>query len=72
FQRYIDNALKTGSIPSDAQAQQVIIGSLNDVIQRPGATNFLQSLEGRPVTLNGKTTTYKELMGEGQWNALMV
>ncbi|MDS6721206.1 hypothetical protein NXF31_29005, partial [Klebsiella pneumoniae] len=72
FQRYIDNALKTGSIPSDAQAQQVIIGSLNDVIQRPGATNFLQSLEGRQVTLNGKTTTYKELMGEGQWNALMV
>jgi hypothetical protein len=72
FQRYIDNALKTGSIPSDAQAQQVIIGSLNDVIQRPGATNFLQSLEGRPVTLNGKTTTYKELMGEEQWNALMV
>jgi hypothetical protein len=72
FQRYIDNAIKTGSIPSDAQAQQVIIGSLNDVIQRPGATNFLQSLEGRPVTLNGKTTTYKELMGEEQWNALMV
>ena len=72
FQRYIDNALKTGSIPSDAQAQQVIIGSLNDVIQRPGATNFLQSLEGRQVTLNGKTTTYKELMGEEQWNALMV
>ncbi|MBX9252358.1 hypothetical protein, partial [Klebsiella pneumoniae] len=25
FQRYIDNAIKTGSIPSDAQAQQVII-----------------------------------------------
>lgn len=72
FQRYIDNALKTGSIPSDAQAQQVIIGSLNDVIQRPGATNFLQSLADRPVTLNGKTTTYKELMGEEQWNALMV
>ncbi|BBF66842.1 internal virion protein [Klebsiella phage KN1-1] len=72
FQRYIDNAIKTGSIPSDAQAQQVIIGSLNDVIQRPGATNFLQSLEDRPVTLNGKTTTYKELMGEEQWNALMV
>lgn len=72
FQRYIDNALKTGSIPSDAQAQQVIIGSLNDVIQRPGATNFLQSLADRPVTLNGKTSTYKELMGEEQWNALMV
>lgn len=72
FQRYIDNALKTGSIPSDAQAQQVIIGSLNDVIQRPGATTFLQSLADRPVTLNGKTSTYKELMGEEQWNALMV
>ena len=72
FQRYIDNAIKTGSIPSDAQAQQVIIGSLNDVIQRPGATNFLQSLADRPVTLNGKTSTYKELMGGEQWNALMV
>lgn len=26
----------------------------------------------KKVTLNGATTTYKELMGEEQWNALMV
>ncbi|MRT33306.1 internal virion protein C, partial [Xylella fastidiosa subsp. multiplex] len=26
----------------------------------------------KKVTLNGATTTYRELMGEEQWNALMV
>lgn len=72
FEKYINNGLTTGAIPSDAQAQQVIIGSLNDVIQKPGSTAFLQSLQDRKVTLNGTTTTYKELMGEEQWNALMV
>ena len=72
FEKYINQGITSGSIPSDAQAQQVIISSLNDVIQRPGSSTFLQNLQDRKVTLNGKTTTYKELMGEEQWNSLMV
>ncbi len=70
FQNYIDNSLVTGM--TDQQAQQVIMGSLNDVIQRPGGANFLQSVENRKVTLNGATTTYRELMGDEQWQAMMV
>lgn len=72
FSKYIDNALKTGSIPSDNQAGQVISSSLNDVVQRTGGANFLMSIADRPVTLNGATSTYRELMGDEQWNSLMV
>lgn len=70
FQRYIDNSLVTGM--TDAQASQVITGSINDVVQRPGGASFLQNLENRKVTLNGATTSYRELMGDEQWQALMV
>jgi len=72
FSKYIDNAITTGSIPSDSQASQLISASLNDVVQRPGGANFLQGLEHRTVTLNGATSTYKELMGDEQWNSMMV
>lgn len=72
FSKYIDNAIVTGSIPSDNQAGQLISASLNDVVQRPGGTQFLQGLQDRTVTLNGATSTYKELMGDEQWNSLMV
>lgn len=72
FSKYIDNAIVTGSIPSDSQASQLISTSLNDVVQRPGGANFLQGLENRTVTLNGATSTYKELMGDEQWNSMMV
>lgn len=72
FSKYIDNAITTGSIPSDSQASQLISASLNDVVQRPGGANFLQGLENRTVTLNGATSTYKELMGDEQWNSMMV
>lgn len=72
FSKYIDNGLITGSIPSDAQAAQIITGSLNDVVQRPGSTTFLMSLADKKVKLNGSETTYRELMGDEQWNSLMV
>ena len=72
FQGYIDNGLVTGSIPSDDQAYQLITSSLNDVIQRPGGADFLQSIQDRKVTLNGTTSTYKELMGDEMWNNMMV
>lgn len=72
FTKYIDNALKVGSIPSDSQASQVISSSLNDVVQRTGGANFLMSIADKPVTLNGSTSTYKELMGDEQWNSLMI
>lgn len=72
FEKYINQGLTTGSIPSDAQAQQIIVSAVNDVVQRPGAGTFLQSLADRKVTLNGSTTTYREMLGDEQWNALMV
>ena len=70
FQNYIDNSLVTGM--TDNQAQQVISASLNDVLQRPGGAAFLQNIENRKVTLNGATTTYRELMGDEQWQAMMI
>lgn len=72
FEAYINQGLATGSLASDAQASQLITSSINDVVQRPGGAKFLQNIEGRKVTLNGVTTTYKDLMGEEQWNSLMV
>lgn len=72
FENYINNGLVTGSIPSDDQAMSMIQGSLTDVVNREGGGKFLQQVENRKVTLNGTTSTYKELVGPEQWNNLMV
>lgn len=72
FGKYIDNALTMGSIPNDDQAVQLISSSLNDVTNRPGGADFLKGIENQKVTLHGATSTYRELLGEEQWNAMMV
>ena len=72
FESYMNQGLKSGSIPNDNQATQIISGTLKDVMQRPGGANFLQHIADRKITLNGATTTYRELMGDEQWNAFMV
>ncbi|UCS82782.1 internal virion protein [Yersinia phage vB_YenP_Rambo] len=72
FEKYIANGLVTGAIPSDAQATQLIGQAFSDASSRAGGADFLLRVGDRKVTLNGVTTTYKELMGDEQWNALMV
>lgn len=72
FESYISNGLVTGSIPSDAQATQLISQAFSDASNRAGGADFLMRVGDKKVTLNGATTTYRELMGEEQWNALMV
>lgn len=72
FEKYIDNGLVTGAIPSDAQATHLISQAFSDASSRAGGADFLMRVGAKKVTLNGATTTYKELMGEEQWNALMV
>lgn len=72
FGKYIDNSLVTGAIPNDDQAVQLISSALSDVTNRPGGANFLQGIENQKVTLHGATSTYRELLGEEQWNAMMV
>lgn len=72
FESYISNGLVTGAIPSDAQATQLISQAFSDASSRAGGADFLMRVGDKKVTLNGATTTYKELMGEEQWNALMV
>lgn len=72
FEAYMNNGLKSGSIPNDTQASQIISGTLKDVMQRPGGAYFLQHIADRKITLNGATTTYRELMGDEQWNSFMV
>lgn len=72
FGKYIDNALTMGSIPSDDQAVQLIGSALSDVTNRPGGADFLMGIENQKVTLHGATSTYRELLGEEQWNAMMV
>lgn len=72
FTRYIDQGLTNGSIPSDDQALSTISQSLSDVVNKEGGTNFLQNIANHKVNLYGKTSTYKELLGEDQWNNLEV
>lgn len=72
FEAYFSNGLTTGSIPSDDQAVSMIAQSLSDVTQRSGGSTFLENLKDRKITLHGTTSTFKELMGEEQWNNLMV
>ncbi|WEU68284.1 internal virion protein [Escherichia phage vB_Ec_Tarrare] len=72
FEKYISNGLVTGAIPSDAQATQLIGQAFSDASSRAGGADFLLRVADKKVTLNGVTSTYRELMGEEQWNALMV
>ncbi|QOC57667.1 putative internal virion protein C [Erwinia phage pEp_SNUABM_04] len=72
FENYINNGLRNNTIPSDEQAMQIISSSISDTMQRDGGAAFLQDIENRKVTLHGTTSTYRELMGEEQWNAMMV
>ncbi|QHJ79950.1 MAG: hypothetical protein [Caudoviricetes sp.] len=72
FESYINDGLRTGTIPSDQQALTMISQSLSDVVNKEGGAPFLQSLENKTVTLNGTTSTYKELLGNEQWNAMMI
>lgn len=72
FGKYIDNSLVTGAIPNDDQAVQLIGSALSDVTNRPGGADFLKGIESQKVTLHGATSTYRELLGEEQWNAMMV
>lgn len=72
FESYFKNGLNTGSIPSDDQAYSMVSQSLNDSINREGGSQFLQQVQDRKITLNGKESTFKDLMGPEQWNNMMV
>lgn len=72
FENYFKTGLTTGSIPSDDQAMTMASQGLNDVVNREGGAQFLQQIEKRKITLNGKESTFRELMGDEQWNAMMV
>lgn len=67
FSAYINNGLQNNSIPSDNQAEATIRSSLNDVTSREGGLVFLDNLEGQKVTLYGKQTSYRDLIGEEGW-----
>lgn len=72
FENYFKTGLTTGSIPSDDQAFSMVSNGLNDVVNREGGAQFLQQIENRKITLHGKESTYKDLLGPEQWNAMMV
>lgn len=72
FENYVNNGLKTGSLPSDDQASQMIGQTFNDAVNKEGGLGFINAMENRKVTLHGATTTYKDLMGAEQWNAMKV
>lgn len=72
FEKYFKDGLLNGSIPSDEQAFSIINQSLSDVTNRKNGVQFLQNIENRKVTLNGTTSTFKELLGDENWNNLVV
>ncbi|QQG33613.1 internal virion protein [Pectobacterium phage PcCB251] len=72
FENYFRAGLTTGSIPSDDQAFSMVSQGLNDVVNKEGGSQFLQQIENRKITLHGKETTYRDLMGNEQWNAMMI
>lgn len=72
FENYFKQGISTGSIPSDDEAGSMITSSLANVANRVGGANFLESVKDRKVTLHGKTVSFKDMMGDEQWNSLMV
>lgn len=71
FTSYINNSLLTGSLPNDDLALQTITKQLSNVSNRVGGANFLLQLADKKVTLHGKETTYRELLGDAQWESMM-
>lgn len=72
FESYFNKGLLNGTIPSDDQAYSMINQSLSDVVNREGGSQFLQQIENRKITLHGKEATFKDLLGNEQWNSLMM
>lgn len=67
FAAYIEQNLKSGAIPSDEQASTIIKSSLSNVVNREGGRQFLAGLADQKVTLNGTTSTYRQLVGDEMW-----
>ena len=65
---YFKNGLVTGAIPSDDEAHNMVMQTFSDAIQKEGGVDFLASAENREITLNGVTTTFKDLVGQEQWD----
>lgn len=67
---YIKNGLLMGTIYNDSQGKQLIQQTLTDVSQREGGALFLKNLQDKKITLDGAETSFKDLMGDAQWNLL--
>lgn len=72
FDNYVKQGLQSGIIPSDDDATQMIATNLSGIVQRPGGAQMLMNLEGKKVKLHGAETTYKALLGDEQWNNMVV
>lgn len=72
FESYFNKGLNDSSIPSDDQAYSMISQSLSDVVNKEGGSQFLQQIENRKITLHGKEATFRDLLGNEQWNNLMI
>ncbi|ANM46343.1 internal virion protein [Morganella phage vB_MmoP_MP2] len=67
---YVTNGLLMGTIYNDNQGKQLISQTLTDISQREGGALFLQNLQDKKITLDGAETSFKDLLGDAQWNLL--
>lgn len=72
FDGYIKKGLQSGVIPSDDDATQMIAANLSGIVQKPGGAQMLLNLENKTLKLHGADTTYKALLGDEQWNNMVV
>lgn len=72
FDGYIKKGLESGIIPSDDEATQMVAANLGGIVQRPGGAQMLINLENKTIKLHGADTTYKALLGDEQWNNMVV
>lgn len=72
FDNYVKQGLQSGIIPSDDEATQMIANNLGGIVQKPGGATMLMNLEGKTIKLHGKDITYKALLGDEQWNNMVV
>jgi len=72
FTNYITKGLTDGTIASDGDAEALISRSLNDIVQQPGGSTMLQGLADKKITLHGKEATFKEVLGDEQFNSMVV
>lgn len=69
---YIINGLTSGAIASDNDAIELISKTITDAAQKEGGSTFINGIADKKITIAGKETTIKDLMGHDMFDNFVI